>query len=221
MPLEGESGTTARNYSGANGDGSYGGTYALASRVTVPGRLSADFTNGYANHSALSLGGLTGLTLEAWVVVDAFTGSGGQYISSVWGTEAAGPAEYALLRCGQDGTAGTQTAFNFAVGTSGVAANCVTANGAAVAGNRYHLVGAWAPGAGELWVNGVLVASESASTGTTNSYSGSWRAAYNPNTPARLLDGGVAWVATYNTKLSAARIRAHYQAGIRTGVVVG
>lgn len=229
-PVDEASGTTVKNLGslGSAYNATCAGTHTRGNRDLIPGLpKSTDFATGYASTPSLPVSGYSAITMKAWFINDVLNGSGSAYISDVFGRELDVATNTMLLRgFGNDGTSTTQQACLFGIATTGGTTYAISANGIMQLNTRYHMVGTWESGvAPAVWINGVqLVTTTSGGTpsGTThaNTAAGPHRIAGSV-TYGRPLDGTVGYCAIYPSKLSADRIKAHYQAGLRSGVVVG
>lgn len=203
------SGTTMTD---SSGNGRHG-TYTVPPTLGVAGLLPGD-SNTAANFDAVNdyatvpYGAWmepTAWTIEAWIKPDAVTGD--FQIASRWaGSSGPRPWQFAV--------SSGKLRLAFASGLT--ATGLVTL----VAGQTYHVVatydGSGASKAWALYVNGALDRS-GASTTTSPPHSANtslYVGALITTSPANLFDGVIDEVAFYGTALSAARIAAHYQAGI-------
>lgn len=197
------SGTTARDRAGSN-HGTASGSVTRGVATILPGSGDGDPASSFngtsgtiaiPDHSSLDV--VAPVTVEAWIKPTALPGSG-DFASIVTKAEAwslqfnAGRLEFTIMR-------------------SGTRYRLQASSGTIVAGSVYHVAGTYDGTTQRLYVNGTQVASAalSAAVGTSaNAVAiGSW-------------SGGGEWywgtideVAVYDTALSAARVRAHHEAG--------
>lgn len=214
--------TTAVDGSGNGRNGSYTGSVITpAGRSTILG-VSPDFAGGYVavtDNSAYSAAGSSGiLTVEAWVYLDSVSLSA-QMIVSKWSTSGSN-AEWDL-RIQSDGT----PLFNTAIADgSGSIWSADTVGPAITASRLYHLVGTYDRGApySKLYVNGVLVSTQTTvvSGRTMSDGSGTLEIGHRGGGGGTVADGTISHVAVYSTALASDRIKAHYDAGITSGVMV-
>jgi len=195
------SGTAAVDQTGTNN-----GTYS-ASGVTLgqPGLVSQDTnkaaafngSNGSVAVPALAAYNLTrAITLEAWIKPTSLP-STGSFRSVLTKAEA-----YSLQFNGPR--------LEFTIIQSGTRRRLQTPSGVIVAGGTYHVVGTFDGTTQRLYVNGTQVASAalsgSASTSTAPLVIGSW------DGRSELFNGTIDEPAVYGSVLSAAQVRAHYDA---------
>ena len=197
------SGTTAIDSSGAD-NGTYTNGPALAQASLLPGdsanrSVSFDGTNDHVRvPSSGSLSPAVRVSAEAWIKPSALPASG-QFASILTKAES-----YSLQFNGPK--------LEFTIMQSGVRKRLQAPSGAIVAGQAYHVVGTYDGTTQRLYINGAQVAS-AALTGavTTNGNPlmiGAW------SSTSEFFKGTIDEAAVYPTALSAARISAHYQAGI-------
>jgi hypothetical protein len=194
-------GTTATDSSGNGRDGTYNGTFTLnqAGKVTQSGAAACKLNGSSGYISFPSTGVPTGnsnFTQEIWTRLDA-TGSTGVIIA--WGT------------------GNTLQEPNFYVDSSGnlyvSTWNTDTLVQAMSVGTWYQLVSTWDGTIHKAYVNGSLVTSPTPGTIATPA-SPTFTVGRNPNPVEYFAPITVQEMSAYSTCLSAARILAHYQAGI-------
>jgi hypothetical protein len=209
-PLGEASGTAAADAAGSN-TGTYSGSVALgaAPLMVGDGHTSANFTGGQMaapDAAALRLGG-GDITIEMWLKPSSF----GAYVCIIDNVNRAyslfpNPGGSALdeIYIGFGATGGGGSAFGGSAGflptsmATGVAQQLVvTRSGTTLTGYRNG-----AQGTPATWTSG-----------TTNSSTGVTIAG-NPSTGGALYQGLIGHVSLYPSALSAARVLAHYNAGI-------
>jgi large repetitive protein len=101
----------------------------------------------------------------------------------------------------------------------GVSSNKTVHSATAYNDGAWHqAVGTLGPAGLDLYIDGVLVASNPAVTASSMAYSGSWRVGYDSlggwdaHPTSNFFAGSVAEASAYGTQLSAARVAAHYTA---------
>lgn len=213
-PLTDASGT-ASDASGNAGNGTYVGSPSLASRSLLLGRV-ADFdgSNDYVNCGSYNLSGSASQTLEIWGMTDIQATAGG---SEPHGLQTAFGVEYSA------------NLFELRIGTltpefvvkAGTTTHVLTGTAVAI-GELFHLVGVYTSTTLRFYQNGVLVDSEASG----GSLVANQTFAIGHVTPGqgytRPFNGALGYAAMYTaTELVADRVKAHYQAGIRSGVVSG
>lgn len=226
-PLNETSGTTAYDASGHGLNGTYTGGTRAGGALGPLGATNVGTAGGYVSVPDNALlspeAGTTGAITVECFLVPTLSGSSGTLYYPV--AKAQSPYEFALWHRGNG-------EVHFSIWDS--AGNDVevdaqrpnAAAGTLVTGLCFHLVGTYDRGAGvqALYVNGALV----------DTYSSFVGGRYASDTTSVLHFQGTrgdgigadittpqGWVAIYPTALSATRIKAHYQAGIRSGVMVG
>lgn len=207
-PLDETSGTTAFDRSGNGRNGTYTGTITPGARSSALGR-APDFGGGYidiADNSAFSpQAGANGLlTIEAWAQIDVlgtlryiFTkGNGAGY---EWATQA------------NVGNFYTGIVWNTGGGNA-----IGPVDGGVVNTSMHHIawVASKAAPLGALYLDGVLVASTVTSPDTSSDGPSPVQIGRRGDGYANTWDGLIQHVAIFPTALSAARIKAHYVAGI-------
>ncbi|HEU4702431.1 MAG TPA: LamG-like jellyroll fold domain-containing protein [Conexibacter sp.] len=195
------SGTAAVDQMGAN-NGTYsssGVTRGQTGLVPADGdkAVALNGSTGYASVPAASLFNLgRAITLEAWIKPTSLP-SNGAFRSVMTKAEA-----YSLQFNGPR--------LEFTVIQSGTRRRLQTPNGVIVAGGTYHVVGTFDGTTQRLYVNGTQVASValsgSASTSSAPIAIGSW------DGRSEFFNGTLDEAAVYGTVLSAAQVRAHYDA---------
>ena len=211
-PLTEVSGTVAYDRSGNGRNGTYTSTVNLGRRV---GRVGAvDLAGGYvtvADAAAFSshagAGGL--LTVDAWVRFDTLAAQM-QVVSK--GTS----AQYEFdFRTG-DTESTALSAQMYSLAGSGLMATTQSA-GQVAANTLYHLAFTYNRSAQLLTVyrNGVQMSQDTTSVGNTADGTSALQIGRRADAAGTTLDGQIGYVGIYPTALSAARIAAHYAAGIR------
>jgi hypothetical protein len=194
------SGTTALDQRGA-ANGTYVNAPTLGSAGLLPGEsdkaVGLDGTNDHVRVPASSSLDLTNaITVEAWIKPAALPAAG-SFASIVTKPEA-----YTLQFNGPR--------LELTVIQGGDRKRLQAPSGAVVAGQAYHVVGTFDGTTQRLYLNGVQVASAalagSASTSSAALYMGSWSGG------DEFLRGTLDEVAVYRGVLSAARVKAHYDA---------
>jgi concanavalin A-like lectin/glucanase superfamily protein/fibronectin type III domain protein/lysyl oxidase len=197
------SGTLAADERGANP-----GTYANAPSLGAASLLATDTTNKAVGFdgtndnvkvaSSATLGFSSSLSLEAWIKPTSLPVAGA-FASILTKAES-----YSLQFNGPR--------LEFTVMQSGVRKRLQAPSGAIVAGTAYHVVGTYDGTTQRLYVNGAQVASAALSGPATVNANplmiGSW------NGSEEFFKGTLDEPAVYTGALSAARVSAHYQAGI-------
>lgn len=201
------SGTTLSDISGRGYSATLNGGFTLAQpgalAVSTDTAISFNGSTGYASLSNLILPCVTSFTFECWVKFNAVS-------------------NYPIL-IGQDDAQHNLKGFNFGLFSTveqgfycNVAVNGVwkqaTNNAALSAGTWYHLVAVFNGTSILLYKNGVQVGSIAASGSMTPSSNPIYLASCP--TPTDYLNGTLDECAGYGYALSAARILAHYNAGI-------
>lgn len=213
-PLDETSGTNADNLGSATADGTYTGGYTLDQ--AGPAGLRAVELNGSTGY--VSIGDVAALefsgdfTMEAWISRDDITGGDKRIVGKHSGTS----GEWRLdtdtddIRAYVLNTGGTNYLF----------ADSVSTGAALVVGRWTHVAATVASTTLRVYVNGDEWASSSSTTGTrrTSSTDPVRIGIRGDGNSTTAMDGKVAHVAVYGSALSADRLKAHYQAGIRSGV---
>lgn len=199
------------DYSGNNRDGTNSGGSLIAASL-FGHALDINGGGAYvdvADANAFDFDG-TAISVEAWVNVDAFSAT--KYIIGSKAPSSGGGTHDWLFYYDR-----ASTAPAFWLGQNGSGSAFAVAQGSTrlVVGDWYHIVGTYS-GAGshtiKIYVNGSLAASSSSTTGTASAGTSNgvrW-GDYQGDTG----DLKMAHCAIYDAELSAARILAHYEAGI-------
>jgi len=211
--LDEVSGTAANDSSGNGYDGTYASGYTLLQPALINAGTSVDFdgtASAGVDMDATAALRITGdITIEAWVEADAFVAN--QHIVSCAGDNTDAEAENFLYSMALQNTTGAMYMFS----ESGAGVNqTIISTHTITASTVHHLVVVRDATAKTItfFDNGVeydTIAYADNSTGGTNAVVCIADAA-----GAGEFDGRVDEVAIYNTKLSAARILAHYNAGL-------
>lgn len=193
------------------------GTVTQASVSFFDGRSYADFAGGYfqaADAADLSpqVGATGQITVEVWAKLDTLATT-----TRLVGKASAGYEWELFVR--SSGAADFVTYY-------GGGANCqaVIAAGSAVTTGVWHQIVGVANRATPIiatYVDGVLQGSSSAATSTSTDTTDPVDIGRRGDGAGTSVDGALAHIAIYPTALSPERIKAHYQAGVRSGVVVG
>ncbi|MCW2867498.1 MAG: signal peptidase [Marmoricola sp.] len=206
------SGTAVRDETAAARGGTvYNSGYAWGQPGALPseaGTRSLALTAGLLTANT-SVTGPAVFSVEAWIRTT--TTSGGRILG--FGDAGASTASTTVDRQLYVGTNGK---VYFGVGTS---KTVVASNAALNDGRWHHVVGTYATGAGGmlLYVDGVRQAATGTATPATGT--GYWRAGAEVLStwtmgPDNYYDGSLEELAVYTTTLSAARVKAHYDAGV-------
>lgn len=211
-PLDEVSGTTAFDRSGNGRNGTYTGAVTLNARDMVPGSKGPDFIGGYVSLGDMAAwsphAGAAGvMTLEAFIRGDTFSSASiltkratSNYEWSFYAT--GGNILAALMEPAPGGTAVTEASSD-----------------KLVIGILHHI--AWTYNRATpltiVYLDGVEVARSTAFTGNSADTGAEARIGGSP-VDIGAFDGSIAHAALFPTELSAARIKAHYEAGIRNGV---
>jgi Concanavalin A-like lectin/glucanases superfamily len=194
------SGTTAADQEGHN-NGAYAGGATLNQTSLVPTdpnkAVAFNGSSGYVRvPPAVAFNFTNAVSLEAWIKPTSLPAAG------VFRSVLTKPESYSLQFNGPR--------LEFTVIQSGTRRRLQTPSGAIVAGGTYHVVGTYDGTTQRLYVNGAQVASAALTGGasvTTNPISiGSWDGA------SEFFAGTIDEPAVYGTVLSAAQVRAHYDA---------
>ena len=213
-PLTEVSGTVAYDRSGNGRNGTYTSTVNLGRRVGRVG--AADLAGGYvtipdadAFSSSAGAGGL--LTVDAWVRFDTLAaqmqvvskGSSGQYEFD--------------FRTGDSLSTALSVQMYTLAGSAIMATSQVA--GQVAADTLYHLAFTYIRASALLTVyrNGVQMSQDTDAAGGNNTANGTsaLQIGRRADAAGTTLDGQIGYVGIYPTALSAARIAAHYTAGIR------
>lgn len=215
-PLNELSGTTAFDRSGSGFHGAITGGVTLGAAGPA-GLKCMDFngTTGWIDLTAYALlSRAVPWSIEAWANKDVLTGS-----RIIFSEGYESHIQYSL---GSDVTgAGAVDKVNFGYYDSGGWKGPYPGSPDLAVGDWHQFVGTCTGTSFVLYMDGVSVA-----TATTAAQSGvTFRGAgigARPDTPSTIAfwDGRIAQVAFYSAVLSADRVLAHYQAGIRSGVVL-
>ncbi|MFN2616190.1 MAG: LamG-like jellyroll fold domain-containing protein [Thermoleophilaceae bacterium] len=202
------SGTAAADAAGSN-TGTYTNGPQLGVASLLPGQAADkavhfDGSNDYVRvPNSGSLAATTRVSMEAWIKPDAIPASGS------FATIASKPEAYALQFNGPR--------LEFTIMQNGVRKRLQAASGAIQAGQGYHVVGTYDGSTARLYINGAQVNSM-ALTGAVGSTSNGLNIA-SWNGTAEFLKGTVDEVSVYPATLSAARVKAHYDAGTGSGTI--
>lgn len=208
-PLDETSGTTAFDRSGNGRNGTYTGAVTLNARDVLPGAKGPDFAGGYVSLGDLaawsSHAGASGvITLEAFVLGDSYAGGNETILSK----RVMGSYEWTLygnLAGIMEAATGPMVASIF--------------SGGLVVGRLHHVAYTYnrATPLSILYLDGVELARQTSFSGNSSDTGASARIG-GAGVDTAPFDGGIAHAAIFPTALSAARIKAHYEAGIRGGV---
>jgi hypothetical protein len=200
------SGTTAADAMALN-PGTYGSAPTLGANSLIPAdtankAVQFDGATEYARvPNSASLGLTANVSLEAWIKPDALPAAGS------FASVASKPEAYALQFNGPR--------LEFTIMQSGTRRRLQAPVGAVVAGQTYHVVGTYDGTTSRLYLNGAEVASMPLTGAITSSGSSLNIASWN--TTGEFLKGTIDDVAVFGTPLSAARVKAHYDAGTGGG----
>jgi Concanavalin A-like lectin/glucanases superfamily len=196
------SGSTAADQMGLNPGTYSSGGVTLAQPTLIPSdtQSTAVAFNGSSGSvkvpASASLNVTNAFSLEAWIKPSSLPATG-SFASVVTKAES-----YSLQFNGPK--------MEFTVIQSGTRRRCQAPAGAVVAGSTYHVVGTFDGATQRLYLNGAQVAScaltGSASVTTNPLYVGSW------NGGSELFNGTIDEPAVYAKALSAAQVKAHYDA---------
>jgi hypothetical protein len=215
LPMGESSGTTATDASGNGRHGTYVNSPTLGAAALLasePGVTSVDFELSSASQYALvtddnSLDGLTAMTLEAWIRPESLINF--QQIAARDDVSGAGRS----FQWRTNGGTG-KIEFIRIPGTTVTA----TSSSALSTATTYHVAVVYNGTDIRLYINGALNGTPAACTGSIGTSTTDLRiAARRHNTTGNttdFYDGLLGHFAAYNTALSAARIAAHYTAGI-------
>lgn len=202
-------GTTA-----ADSAGSSPGTIAGGVTLGLPGAIVGDpdtamgfdsASRQYIKVSDTAALDFTGdFSVEAWAKPAVLNGVGGAIVHK------GGPSGYSVWQYRLSTTSGNQWRGTVFVGTTAIQ---VTAPGTPSTTSWTHLVMTKAGNTLTLYVNGAAVASTTFS-GTVNTSNGNLAIGRTGSSNTDYFNGQIDEVAVYPTALSAARVLAHYQAGI-------
>jgi hypothetical protein len=215
-PLDETSGTTAIDISGNGRNGTYSGSYTL-NGVLGPLR-GVDLTGGHveiADHAAWSADTTGFLSVEAWIKLDT-TANAMMFV-----TKGASSNYEWDLRSGDVTPTGLAVVHYTGAGVGVI--NVAVGAGVIGTTRAYHLAFTY-DRTGQLliaYVNGVEVGRDTTASGSTTAGTAAVRIGARADAAGAVTDGRIAHVAIYSTVLTPARIVAHYEAGIRNGVVHG
>lgn len=207
--LQETSGTNADDATANNRDGTYGGTTGLNQ---TPAPLYTDSASRSARTFATS-GSCINISFASWMTVTTavsmecwvrFTGTG---TTGIFPFSRTGGSAY---NCGILVTASGRVGF----GTNGAASgSALTADALWNDGHWHHVVGTYDGTTTRVYVDGKLEATAATVSGSLDSTANGLQVG---GRGADYFSGYVAEPAYYNTVLSAARIKAHYLAGMAT-----
>ena len=210
-PLNETAGAVANDLSGNGYNAAYIGTPTLGAAPIAPGLGASVSLNGSTQYVELATPPaalqLVEGSFEGWwlpSVIPTAANTGGAVVAAVYNSS---NVNYML---GFGANDGSTSHSNFSFGHYGAAWTSATNSTAATANTPAHLVATFNGTTMILYVNGVSVASVAASTFTPTANGIVMGAGDNGG----YLTGLLSNVAIYNTVLSAARIQAHYNAGI-------
>lgn len=212
--LDETSGTTATDAVGGN-NGTYTGGYTLNQQgIPSTGRPSVLFngTSGYVDLGApAALNLTTAWTLEAWVFLTSSTYNGRGILSELW-TGGSNPILYGLgfgiTTGGAGGANSLQVGYFTGSGWQAATAGTLTIN------TWHHVVGTWDGTTLRLYVDDAQVATATPSAAPVAGINGITIGRSHDTGGTPFFPGRIDEVAIYSTALSAARITAHYNAGI-------
>lgn len=210
------SGTAAADSSGNALAGTYTGGYTLGSAPpsNAPGAVLLNGSSGYVNCGTPAALNLTAAwTLEAWIyltatpngsgiISEAYTGSGNVLYALAFSTAAAGGGS--TLMCG----------FYTGSAWKAVAGPTPSLNA------WHHAVATWDGTTLLLYLDGAQVASFAPGVAPVAGNNGIYLGRRWDTTTSPYFPGRIAAAAIYGSALSAARVSAHYSAGIATGAPV-
>ncbi|ROR90913.1 signal peptidase I [Nocardioides aurantiacus] len=208
--LDETSGTVVDDETTANNDGTLSGSYAWGQ----PGALDSEaqerslsLSSAVINGNA-QVAGPARFSLEAWIKTTTSTGGRILGFGNATGQNASSTIDRQLY-------VGANGRVYLGVGS---ARTTVVSNAALNDGAWHHLVGTYVTGTNgmRLYVDGVQ--QTVTATGNLQSFNGYWRAGAEnlpswTGAPDAYYDGNLAELAVYPTTLSAARVKAHYDAG--------
>jgi len=194
------SGTTAVDQEGLN-NGTYRGGYTLGQTSLLPGDANpAVGFNGSSSYvtipPAVAFNFTNSFSVEAWIKPTSLPASGS------FRTVITKPESYSLQFNGPR--------MEFTVIQNGTRRRLQAPSGAIVAGSTYHVVGTYDGTTQRLYVNGTLVASAALAGGATVTTNGIFVGSWDGTT--EYFAGTIDEAAVYGTVLSAAQVRAHYDA---------
>lgn len=208
-------GTTAADSSGNSYNASYVASPTLASALIASHLNTSCGLNGTSQYgtiippSPLQLGA-TG-SFECWVYPTA-TPNGGRVFSAGYNGSTSIPW---CLGFSTSGTLGAATGAYPFFGSYASGWGGVTTTTALVSSTPYHMVGTVAAGVMTLYINGTSVGQVTGiSAPSTNAIGLAFGAVLTNTTPSNFFQGNISNCAIYGTALSAARVLAHYNAGI-------
>lgn len=214
-PLAEVSGDRAVDYSGNGNHGTYQGAPALASRVI--GRWvcpDLDGSNDYVSVPSLSPAPSTGITLEAWVIRDAVCVGAG-----VISERYSGGGDRIMYEVGLDplnGTGSNIAALMYPGSGGTVADSAVTPTN----GVPYHLVATCDGNRNTIYIDGTERQYNSSTLLSNTLDNDEWFLGRRHDTASSgpYWNGPLAQAAIYGYALPAARVLAHYLAGVRQQV---
>lgn len=201
------SGTTANDSSGNAINGTYGSSVTLGAAGNPascdPSISAASFngTSGYMDTPSNSKFDLSQFSIEAWFKGTGSNPSGAQFI-----IDRASPENYGLY------VTTTGHAQFRAYNSAGTAIFNFATTSVITGGGWYHLVATYDGTTANIYVNGVLDASKTASGTPDAAGGGVWVGRYAAS-GADYLAGTVSDVAVYPAALTATQVATHYQAG--------
>ena len=210
--LDETSGTVVSDETTANRPGTLRGTgyaWGQAGALASETRESSLSTTTASITANSSVAGSTAFSVEAWVKTASTTG--GRILG--FGDKGAATASTTVDRQLYTGPNG-KVYFGVGSGKVSVASLAPIANGA-----WHHVVGTYVSGTNgmKLYVDGAL---QNSGTATAQTLTGFWRAGYETmtgwtgNPSDSYYEGNLEELAVYTTTLSAARVKAHYDAGV-------
>lgn len=210
-PFTETGGSTAFDLSGNGRHGTYGGAPTLNASVPPLRGYRATTTSQYVSWGTIGwLAGLTAVSWECWSLIEDVAGT--PHSTFDWN----GASLTNRLSSNMAWSDDTWYA-DFGNTTGG---RISLAAQAGRYGTLHQFVGCADGSAKELWVDGVMVASAGTGMGSlTGTGPLTFGIAYDTITNG--VKGYHSHFGLYGSRLSAARIKAHYEAGIRSGVVVG
>lgn len=200
------------------------GTVARQAAVGPFRGVDFDGATGYAFRADEAWQTLQAHTLEAWVVIDAFPGdtpgSAGIILKDRNAGDAGGGPPYGLSVMSPSGGSVVNIDVRESVADGATFASASSA--ALTTARLYHVASRWSGTTVDLFVDAELVATQTVAAmtlwdSTRQLFLGRGRS----DIAGRFLNGKMANAAIFGTALTADRIRAHYEAGMRAGVVVG
>ena len=204
------SGTVAADSSGNGYNGTYEGGFTLAALVNPSGvggkGVKFDGSTGYVL-TPLPTTAIASVTLEAWMNFDGLSSASGPFLQlgsaavSGYGVGVGSGSAYTVAGTTLMGLYSTKT-WN--------------SSGALIPTSGWHIchMVITATGTSIFYIDGAQVGTNSNSSVLAPSGNGYIAQAYGGGTGSNFFGGALSNVAIYNTVLSAARIQAHYNAGI-------